>query len=395
MNVFYIPSWYPSDENPIYGTFVKEQIEMLAHENPNWNLGVSLWGQGRPSQMLWVKDHVLNLRKILRPKSASSSFSNENITHYCYPLLSWTRKIFGGNLKGLIRANDYNYLQFEKKVGNIDIIHAQATYPAALVAQALSEKYGIPYVVSIRMSPFPFDEFLTKQGKLKALINEPLQKADALIATSHSLKNRMESFGLSKVHVIHNPVDTEFFQPSDYKPNELTILTVGRLEHQKGVDLLIDAIAFLGDEFIGKVRIGGDGSMKEKYQQLAKMKDVVNKIEWLNELSREQVRDEMQLCSFYVLPSRHETFGNVLLEAIASGKPVVATRCGGSTEIVTDKVGLFCENEDVEDLAEKIRIMVRNHENYSITTLREHTNDKFDSAVFSKNIEGLYLSLKS
>ncbi|MCP4457996.1 MAG: glycosyltransferase family 4 protein [Cytophagales bacterium] len=267
MNIFNIPSWYPSNENPIYGTFVKEQIEMLARENPDWNFGVSTWGQGRPSHMLPMKDHIINLRKFVRSRKFQAfSDHQNNISHFYSPVLTWTRKVHHGNLSSINKANDKNLLSFKRQVKNIDVIHAQATYPGALIAQVLSEKYGIPYVVSIRMSPFPFDEFLTKQGKLKSLINQPLQKANALIATSNSLKKRMETFGLSNIQVIHNPVDTEFFKPLDYKPKELTLLTVGRLEHQKGIDILIESIALLGDEFIGKVRIAGDGSMRRQYE---------------------------------------------------------------------------------------------------------------------------------
>jgi len=396
MNVFYIPSWYPSDENPIYGTFVKEQIEMLALHNPAWHLGVSLWGQGRLSHMLWVGDHVKNIKKRLDWRTYQpSNQQSGNIGHFYTPCLTWTRKVSKGNLSGLLVANEKNLKSFISQVGKVDVIHAQATYPAALIARALSEKYKIPYVVSIRMSPFPFDEFLNKKEGLKRLIAEPLLKATTLIATSHSLKARMEIFGLSKIQVIHNPVNTEFFRPSDDEPEELILLTIGRLEHQKGIDILIEAIALLGDRFNGKMRIGGDGSLRETYQKLADEKGIAQKIQWLGELSRKHVRDEMQQCSFYVLPSRHETFGNVLLEAIACGKPVVATNCGGPADIVTENSGLLCEVENAEDLAEKIGQMVHSYKEYRVSNLTKHIGDNFHPDVFSGEITSLYNDLRT
>ena len=394
MNIFTIPSWYPSHENPIYGTFVKEQIEMLSLENPDWNFGISLWGQGRPSHMLPIRDHFLNLGKFAQSRKFQAySDQRKNVTHLYTPAVTWTRKIVDGNLAGIIRSNDKNLSFFKKNVGPVDIIHAQASSPAALVAQSLSEKYKIPYVVSIRMSPFPFDEFLTTSGRLRSLISKPLQNANALIATSSSLKKRMEFFGLSKVQVIHNPVDTDFFQPSNDQSDDLTILTVGRLEDQKGIDILLEAVALLGDRFLGKLRIGGEGSQKHIYQKLSHEKGIEDKIEWLGELTREQVRDEMHHCSFYVLPSRHETFGNVLPEAIACGKPVVATKCGGPQDIVTSKVGLLCEVENTEDLVRKISQMIEKRETFHANGLRKYVLDKFSSKTFSGQVEKLYSSL--
>jgi hypothetical protein len=64
MKIFYVPSWYPSKNNPIYGTFIKEQINLLGVNNPDWELGISTWGQGDPEYMLWVKDHLFNMLKI-------------------------------------------------------------------------------------------------------------------------------------------------------------------------------------------------------------------------------------------------------------------------------------------------------------------------------------------
>ncbi|MCP4457997.1 MAG: glycosyltransferase family 4 protein [Cytophagales bacterium] len=117
-----------------------------------------------------------------------------------------------------------------------------------------------------------------------------------------------------------------------------------------------------------------------------------DKIEWLGELSREQVRDEMWRCSFYVLPSRHETFGSVLLEAMACGKPVVASRCGGPSEIVTDEVGLLCKNEDVEDLADAIKGMTLTKDEFNSNNLLEFVNKKFTLPFLDRTFQ-LYCSI--
>ncbi|MEQ9229997.1 MAG: glycosyltransferase, partial [Cyclobacteriaceae bacterium] len=107
---------------------------------------------------------------------------------------------------------------------------------------------------------------------------------------------------------------------------------------------------------------------------------VSDKITWLGELSREQVREEMQRCSFYVLPSRHETFGNVLLEAVACGKPVIATDCGGPRDIVTDEVGVLCE-VDMDALTESLKQMISKYAEFTPTLKEDFTPDGFQSAM--------------
>jgi glycosyltransferase involved in cell wall biosynthesis len=390
MNVFYIPSWYPSVANPIYGTFVQEQIGMLARLNPDWNLGVCLWGQGDPATMLWAREPVQNFRKIWNHRDTIPwTDSQNNLAHYHSPSLTWTRKIRMGNLQGLKRAAEMNFEKFKKRMGEVDVLHAQATWPGALLAHHLSKKYHVPYVVTIRMSPFPFPEFLDGDGKLKKFIDQALRKADRLIATSEHLKNRLAEFGLDAV-VVNNPVDTDFFRPENGKARPLTLLTIGRMEKQKGIDVLIDALGLLGNDFTGQVRIGGDGQYLNAYKQLARNRGVEGRISWLGELSREQVRDEMQQCSFYVLPSRHETFGNVVLEAMACGKAVLATRCGGPEEIITQATGMLCENENPEDLAEKIKWMANNLPMFSDQGIRAYVVGNYSGQLFSEQMGKVY-----
>ena len=395
MNIFFIPSWYPSKNNPIYGTFVKEQIELLAQEKPDWNIGISLWGQGDPDYMLWVKDHLFNIIKLGHAKRRSFEKPlSDNATQYFKPCLTWTRKISQGNIKGLFQTNEHNFNQFRSKVGQIDIIHAQASYPGALIAEYLSQKYNIPYVVTIRMSPFPFKEFLTRHGKLLKLISYPLKNANRLIATSHSLQKTLVEYELSNSSVIHNPVDTKLFQPIVHNSPGIQILAVGRLEFQKGFDLLLQAITKI-PEIDLTVRIGGAGSQKHQLKRLSQTLNIDHKVEWLGELSREQVAHEMQHCNFYVLSSRHETFGNVILEALACGKPVVATKCGGPADIITEENGFLCESENVLDLANYIEKMCHNYQDFSSETIRNYILTRFSPKAFSENMERVYSSVIS
>lgn len=389
MNIFIIPSWYPSGSNPIYGTFNHEQARLMAKYRPNWNVGVSTWGQGAESFLIHAT-RLNSIPKLFKKYQPTTNKILPNLTEYFAPAFSWTRKIKKGNIKGIIQANEANFLSYQKEYGTPNFISAQASYPASLAAQFLAEKYNIPYSVTIRMSPFPFDEFLENPNQLKPLIDHPLRSANTLIATSKSLKTRLEAFQFQKICVLNNPVDTAFFKPQTSTEN-YTILTVGRMENQKGIDLLLKAFSQINDKK-WTLRIGGDGSLLEKYQSLAQELKIANQVEWLGQLSREQVLEEMQKCSFYMLSSRHETFGNVVVEAMACGKPVVATKCGGPNEIMSENTGILCDIS-VEGIQKGLEKMMQNHENYSSEKIREEAVQRFSPETWLNNLENIMSDL--
>ncbi len=379
MKVFYLPSFYPSANHPIYGVFVKEQIEILAKHLPESLFGVSTWGQGDPMHMLWVRDVVGNMAKLRRRQPIGHHRQKDNIHHYFDPVYTWTQKL-GGNMPQLFRTADRHFKHFVNLVGPVDVLHAQATYPGAFLAKALSEKYKVPYVVTLRMSPWPFEQYL-HNGKLKDRIRQVLEPAQLLIATSSSLEENVRSFGFTKVTTIHNPVDTDLFYPlakqTTRKTKGVRIFSVGRMERQKGYDLLIRAVAHLGKSFEGEIYLGGTGSQLSTYQRLAQREGVADRFQWLGLMNREQVRAHMQQCDFYVLPSRHETFGNVLLEALACGKPVLATRCGGPEDIVSAQVGKLVHTEDILGLATGITTLSKCYARYNPLHLKLYVDEKF------------------
>ncbi|MEO1255012.1 MAG: glycosyltransferase, partial [Bacteroidota bacterium] len=241
--------------------------------------------------------------------------------------------------------------------------------------------------VTIRMSPFPFKEFLKSESELKDIIRQPLKKANRLITTSESLKNRLSDFSLKHVTVVNNPIDLDFFKIKEKNSRKNRILTVGRMEEQKGIDILLKAIKKLEEPF--ELTIGGDGSKLLEYKQLCTDLDLDGKVTWLGQLSRDQVAIEMQKCSFYVLSSRHETFGNVILEAMSCGKPVVATRCGGPEEIVTNDTGLLCDIS-VDDLFAKINHMNKVYPSFDSSKIRKDAIDRYAPEVWIGNLEKVF-----
>jgi L-malate glycosyltransferase len=103
----------------------------------------------------------------------------------------------------------------------------------------------------------------------------------------------------------------------------------------------------------------------------------------------------MRNCDFFVQPSLQETFGVVYIEAMACGKPVIATNAGGPEEIVSDETGILVPPEDVEALKEAINYMLDNHANYCSEKIAAYARERFSYETVGKLLDKVYESVLS
>jgi len=185
-------------------------------------------------------------------------------------------------------------------------------------------------------------------GLLKRRIARALTTADKVVAVSHSTKASLErTFGVTKIDVIHNGVDTEAFKPRpvpipDEFRKKVRLLFVGNLIKRKGADLLPRITERLGDRYVlfhtGPPRFSCTRAVS------------------LGRVSRDRLPQIFNMCDIFLFPSRLEGFGYAVAEAMACGKPVVCTDCSSLPELVVDREGGFlCERDNVEQFAENIR----------------------------------------
>jgi glycosyltransferase involved in cell wall biosynthesis len=218
----------------------------------------------------------------------------------------------------------------------------------------------IPLIVTLHHSGFDptvhFYRTLTQRIYHRLLI-EPYERwsykaANAVTAVSTFSANSLkQATGLAKVEVIHNWIDTERFRPmasahpGDTRPFRL--LFVGKPSVSKGADLLAPIMRRLGPEF--ELRIAG----RTNPAQQAEYPTNIRVLGWLNE---EKLIRSYQESDALLFPSRSEGFGYVALEAMACGKPVIATDCTAIPEVVSNCVtGLLCAPGDVIAFADACR----------------------------------------
>lgn len=390
MNLFIISSWYPSNTNPNAGVFVREQAEAIAMTCSDIRVLISAWGH--TDSELSVRHPIQAFHVLLwRFRQPERKIHQKNgVWEIFHPSLNFSEKLPRGGTERLISANRKNLLAAIEKFGPIDLIHAHVSYPAGFVASRLSEEFGIPYVLTEHMGPFPFISMM-KSGIPRREIFDAFKKAARSIAVSPALAQRISSFGLLEPMVVPNVVNEKKFFNSPIKSDRFIFFTLCNLVEQKGIDVLLRAIALWSPQ-INEVefRIGGDGEMLNIYKMMAENLGISNRITWLGKVHHDDASSLFRECHSYVMPSRHETFGVVLAEAIASGKPVIATRCGGPDFIVNSQNGILVDIDSVEQLADAMAWMKENWSEFDPLVIRQEFESRFSRMAVANQLRDIY-----
>ncbi len=390
MNIFFIPSWYPSKTDALPGIFFRDQALAIARHFPDVNIGISIWGQNDDRLLLWSRKPFQSMKKWIngKPKSSIKYIYERQVVEYFTPTYTWSYKLKEGNMSGIIHTNKVHLAEFERAFGKVDIIHAHVGFPAGHLAKMLSEAFNIPYIITEQMSPFPHEYYVS--GRQNQLLLEAYHHSDRNISISKAQAAEMSKLGIRNIVKIPNLVDESFFQPatSTKSDKEFTFFSLGRLEPQKGMDILLNSFALL--QVNAQLRIGGDGSRMDEYRTLAITLGISHKVQFLGELDKEQVLVEFQNCDAFVLASRHESMGVVFAEAMAIGKPVIGTICGGPEEFINKTNGYLVAPEDVKGLTNAMADMIKSHQQFDAGTIRKNFMNQFSSEKVSTQIMEIY-----
>ena len=248
----------------------------------------------------------------------------------------------------------------------VDHVIAFFSIPGGVVARWLQLCRSTPYLVSVRGGDVPGTEpkLLGFYRLLTPLRRHILRHARVIVAPSIGLKRLSEAADLVSVRVIPNGVDGTFFKPLEKRdPGRLVLLFVGRLHWQKNVSALVFILEEIRSRFglPAVARIVGDGPERSDLEKFVKGKGLENAVSFEGWLSRTETADAYRQAFLLVNLSRYEGMPNVVLEALASGLPVVGSNIPGNAELIEDgSTGfLFNLEEDPTKIAERIVILSR------------------------------------
>lgn len=384
MHVLIIPSWYPQFIGDVGGSFFREQA--IALKKAGHRVGV-IYPQVRS---------LKNIKKILK-KPCGVTFENDEGVD---TLRKYTVNFFSKSKEYNKNHWIQNALQlFEiyiEKHGRPHIIHVHSMLYAGYVAQLIQEKYGIPYVITEHSSAFARN--LIAKDILNSL-NPVIDQAKECIAVSQTFANYLErEFPLSHWTYIPNIVNDVFFEPIQAvektdSNQKIRIISICHLNKNKNIELLIKAFAQVLKQGLTKnieLVIGGDGEERQNLEALVETLALQQHVKFLGAVTRDQVRQEISQSSMFVVSSKYETFGVVVVEALALGKPVVATKCGGPESIIQPHVGLLVENDSVTDLATGILQVSTHLSDYDADVLKKYCFDNFSEKSVVNKLTQIY-----
>ncbi len=193
------------------------------------------------------------------------------------------------------------------------------------------------------------------------------QRVDYFVAGSRNASRRIAKFYRRESDVVHSPINVSDFSPADH--SEGFFLVISRLQPYKRIDLAVEACNRIG----APLKIAGVGPDISRLRGMAGPS-----VEFLGRVSDEERRDLMARCRAFIFPGE-EDYGLTPLEAMASGRPVVAYRAGGALETVRDGVtGAFFDRPDPESLAGTLRSL---GDGFDPAAIRAHARE-FDVSVF-------------
>lgn len=347
MHVLILPTRYPNWYNQESNIFFKDQAEALASQNTKVSILALI---------------PITIQDILRKKTLKFGLEiieSKGITTYRYlfpvpPKSKWIQQI--------IRCVVGKYLlkKYILKDKIPDVVHVH-TFIAANLAIHLKTKYNIPYVITEHSSIFL--RGLATNYDIK-LAQKAFQSSNRNIAVSQNFKHILEDLFKSKFVYIPNVVDTNFFRPTNVdKYRDFTILNIANLNPNKNQKLLISSFSKIHESFPNiKLRIGGEGPERENLNSLILELGLEEEVTLLGKLTRSGVLAEMQQSHVFALTSKFETFGVVLVEAMACGVPVISTKCGGAESIVESNVNGILIEETLFDKG--LTTLIENYSTY-------------------------------
>jgi glycosyltransferase involved in cell wall biosynthesis len=348
MKVLLFTNLYPSPQEPGRGTFNRQRFQALLPYCEARVISPLPWWTRRSNPRLWF-----------HPPS-DDSFGIEAIypTYWSIPSVS---RFHARGMAFSLRSR----LQKLRTDFPFDIILAAWAYPDATAAARLAESFHCPLVTMVQGSDI---NETSRCASLRPQVRWALNRSQRIVAVSRALRDGVIELGIpsEKIVVQHNGVNGERFAIRDrgeararlgLPPDRLTVCYVGNLKSEKGISDLIEAMGHLDQSGFrdADLVVVGDGPLAEPLRARVNSLGLSERVKFVGCRPHEEIPDWISACNALCLPSHREGCPNVVLEALAAGRPVVATAVGGVPELLHEGNGVIVPPHDPRRLAEGLK----------------------------------------
>lgn len=387
MHVLIIPSWYPRQPGDINGCFFREQA--IALRKHGCKVGV-IYPELRS---------LRNWRSFFLGQNVSSVEQDEGVLTYRFLGMNWFPRTVVAASKLFVWRGLQLFKRYIEENGRPDIMHVHSLLYAGSVAAAISKKYAIPFVVTEHSTAFARGIISAKGMLLAQSAAAVASKKYAVSGEFAHLLNRLVVSTDAAWEEMPNIVNGQFCAyplPSKNHGFYFRFINVALMDEKKRQANILHAFAQTYKSYPNVLlTLGGDGPERNELEQLASNLGIAEKVNFTGLLSREQVLAEMASADAFVLSSLYETFGVVVIEALALGKPVIATRCGGPESIVRKEDGILIEVEDVNALAAAMRQMIEDRNDYDPEVIRQSCIARYSEAAIAARLKQVYAEVIS
>lgn len=324
-----------------------------------------------------VQDHSLvlakELKKIGHEVSIIALCSNEQMKQFFSSLNinmrflkgKTTKLAIGGKAKTISPLSfSLSYFSQFKQIfttETFDIVHLQEPLMPLITLAALRHSRSINVGTFHSYS----EDGSWYYAYFKKILNVAMKKLHTCIAVSSAAKKHIERYFPRAYHIIPNGVDLTRFKQlkkiSQFDDNELNILFVGRLESRKGFQYLLSAYQILKkNNATLRLIVVGDGPDKMKHVDFINKNKIAN-VHFVGEISYKLLPSYYYTADIICCPAiGNESFGIILLEAMAAGKPIVASEIEGYKNVISEKESILVEPKNSNALAKALLILIQN-----------------------------------
>lgn len=400
-HIVFLARWYPHRYDPMFGLFVQRHAEAAALFNDITVIycqqtcrDASITPEKNEQSVIDTSNHHTN-KKFEIVRTLENNVDTIRV-YYKKPknkILSLLR-FYRANMIGLRLSKSpvETHGRVSKKT---DLIHVHVLTRLGVIAWIQKLLHKTPYIITEHWSRYlPGNDF---SGFLRKIFTKiVVRNAKTVTVVTENLGNAMKSHGLRNDNyvILPNVVNLDLFHINckDVSHTSTKIIHISCFEDKsKNISGLLESLKMIDDKGIDfQCTLIGDGMdfdlMKTKAEEL----QLINKVSFTGLLEGQALADELASGDFLVLSSNYENMPVVILEALASGLPVVSTNVGGIKEMIDETKGILVEPRDKEALAEAIMKMIETHQNYDAEFLRNSVIERYGYESVGRFLDKIY-----
>lgn len=380
--ILWLPGWYPNKIEPFAGDFLQRHARAVSLHRKVYVIHI-------------LRDKEGTITRKTRDSIQVTGNLSERIIYYYSPVFRFRP------LERILSLFNYSIIYRRairdciQKEGMPVCTHVHIANKNALAAWWIKRKYNIPFVISEQWTIFLPEAkpgFNDQSFLFRYCWKKILAKANGLSVVSNHLGKSIQALSNNIPYtVIPNVVDGTVFYPSPQrKEGVIRFIHISGLNYQKNFDGILEALAIVKRNTTA-FQLEVFGPVQDKYVTLSKKLGIQDWVHFNGEVTHDQLSVALRNADALILYSRYETFGCVLIEATASGIPVITSDYPVIHEIIEEKQnGYFAEGENPYALAKKIEWFIAADYKPDRFALHKNTMEKYSPEKTGKQFSDWY-----